>query len=88
MRALALSGPLLFSGANDKSIKVWNLDSFSNSHTLESHSSWIRALATDKDVLASQLGGKRPPPCLTTPPHRPPWTIWRLTPLLRNPERS
>ena len=56
VRALALSGPLLFSGANDKSIKVWNLDSFSNSHTLESHSSWIRALATDKDVLASQLG--------------------------------
>ena len=56
MRALALSGPLLFSGANDKSIKVWNLDSFSNSHTLESHSSWIRALATDKDVLACQLG--------------------------------
>ena len=28
--------------------KVWNLDSYSNSNTLESHSSWIRALVTDK----------------------------------------
>ena len=33
--------------------KVWSLDSYSNSNTLESHSSWIRALVTDKDVLAS-----------------------------------
>ena len=32
---------------------MWNLDSYSTSTTLESHSSWIRALATDKDVLAS-----------------------------------
>ena len=48
VRALALSGNLLFSGSNDKSIKVWNLDSYSNSTTLESHSSWIRALVTDK----------------------------------------
>ena len=53
VRALALSGPLLFSGSNDKSIKVWNLDSMSNTHSLESHVSWIRALATEKDVLTS-----------------------------------
>ena len=33
--------------------KVWNLDSYSNTTTLESHTSWIRALVTDKDVLAS-----------------------------------
>ena len=33
VRALALSGSLLFSGSNDKSIKVRNLDSYSNSTT-------------------------------------------------------
>ena len=27
------------------------------------------------------------PPCLTTPPQRPPWTICRLGPPLRTPER-
>ena len=32
---------------------MWNLDSYSNTTTLESHTSWIRALVTDKDVLAS-----------------------------------
>ena len=30
---------------------MWNLDSYSNSNTLESHSSWIRALVTDKVLL-------------------------------------
>ena len=29
-----------------------------------------------------------PLPCLTTPPHLPPWAIWRLRPLLRTPEQS
>ena len=34
---------------------------------------------------AIAAGWKWPPPCLTTPAHLPPWTIWRLRPLLRNP---
>ena len=46
---------------NDKSIKVWNLDSYSNSHSLESHTSWIRALATDKEVLAGVALVNAPP---------------------------
>ena len=33
-------------------------------------------------------GFKRPTPCLTTAPHLPPWTVQRLRPLLRTPERS
>jgi alpha 1,3-glucosidase len=36
----------------------------------------------------ASAGLKWPPPCLTTQPHLPPWTIWRLRPLPRNPERS
>ena len=36
----------------------------------------------------ASAGLKWPPPCLTTQPHLPPWTIWRLRPLPLNPERS
>ena len=42
--------------------------------------------AADRDPYNSWL--KWPQPCLTTPPYLPPWAIWRLSPLLRNPERS
>ena len=38
---------------NDRSIKVWNLELVSQTQSLDSHSSWIRALATEKDVLTS-----------------------------------
>ena len=65
---------MLWTGSNDKSIKVWNLEMVSQTqvaHTqnacceqevierftpfqsLESHTSWIRALASEKDVLTS-----------------------------------
>ena len=36
---------------------------------------------------AWRLVEKWPPPCRTTPPPPPPWTIRRLRPLLRSPER-
>ena len=42
------------------------------------------AVLADFGVTA---GLKWPQPCLTTPPHRPPWTICRLRPRLRPPER-
>ena len=38
-------------------------------------------------LLSKAAGLKWPQPCLTTAPHLPPWTIWRLRPLLRTPER-
>ena len=38
-------------------------------------------------LSASHAGGKRPPPCLTTAPHRPARTVHRLGPPLRTPER-
>ena len=50
---LALAGKLLFSGSNDRSIKVWNLELVSQTQSLDSHGSWIRSLATEKDVLCS-----------------------------------
>ena len=39
------------------------------------------------DVSAAQLVGKRRLPCLRPAPHQPPWTVGRLRPLLRTPER-
>ncbi len=55
VRALALgaAGKYLFSGSNDKSIKVWNLEMVSQTHSLDGHTSWIRALASEGDVLTS-----------------------------------
>ena len=48
----------------------------------------LRQAGARIEEQAAAAGLKWPPPCLTTPPHRPPWTIWRLRPLLRTPERS
>ena len=45
----------------------------------------LNAMRAEK--VQFELVAKWPPPCLTTPPPRPPWTICRLRPLLRTPER-
>ena len=40
-------------GSNDRFIKVWNLELVLQTQSLDSHGSWIRSLATEKDVLCS-----------------------------------
>ncbi|MEP0772025.1 serine/threonine-protein kinase [Trichocoleus sp. ST-U1] len=59
VRSIAISpnGQTLASGSNDKTIKLWQVDSGKLIHTLTGHSSWVRSIAIaispDGQTLAS-----------------------------------
>ena len=67
------------------SVRVWLQHQAANARTI------YRAAAGSRDWLLRNVGFpaglKWPLPRLTTPPHLPPWTVWRPRPLLRPPER-
>ncbi|MBD1942470.1 serine/threonine protein kinase [Coleofasciculus sp. FACHB-712] len=60
VRSIAISpnGQTLASGSNDKTIKLWQVDSGKLIHTLTGHSSWVRSIAISPDgqTLASGSG--------------------------------
>ena len=59
--------------SNVEPYELMKLRLLNSSHSALSYTSWVKMW---------------PPPCLTTPPPRPPWTTLRLGPLRRTPERS
>ena len=48
---------------------------------------FVKIVSFSGATAVGPAGLKWPRPCLTTPPHPPPGTSWRLRPLLRNRER-
>jgi hypothetical protein len=53
IKALAVSGSILFSGSNDGSIMIWNLKYMSCLFTIDAHDGWVKDLVVKDKVLYS-----------------------------------
>eukprot|EP00026_Physarum_polycephalum_P009536 Phypoly_transcript_09664.p1 GENE.Phypoly_transcript_09664~~Phypoly_transcript_09664.p1 ORF type:complete len:234 (+),score=14.68 Phypoly_transcript_09664:518-1219(+) len=53
VKALAISGSILFSGSNDGSIYVWSLKNLTCLFALDAHEGWVKALAVKDKTLYS-----------------------------------
>ena len=53
IRCLAVAGHFAFSGSNDKTVRVWDLQDFTCKYVLDEHTGWIRALTIVDKALYS-----------------------------------
>ena len=47
--SIAVSGTRIFSGSDDKTIRVWDISTLTHTHTLDDHTDWVRDIALTQD---------------------------------------
>jgi F-box and WD-40 domain protein CDC4 len=77
--ALARRGNILVSGSTDKTVRVWDLQTFEELHTFYGHSSTVRCLEIVEPLLDAQTGEYVPPyPMFVTGSRDSTLRVWKL----------